>query len=70
MIQAAVRPAVIVIHPPAIRNMPQFTNTQEQLSIEQFISEAAVIESYEAWNKPEEAVKWRARVPQTEAVDE
>ena len=42
IIQAAVRPIVIVIHPPAIRNISQFTNTQKQLSIEQFISELAV----------------------------
>jgi hypothetical protein len=36
---------VIVIHPPAIRNISQFTNTQEQLSIEQFISEPAEVRS-------------------------
>ena len=42
VIQAAVRPVVIVIHPPAIRNISQFINTQEQFSIEQFISEPAV----------------------------
>ncbi len=36
------RPVVIIIHSPAIRNISQFINTQEQLSIEQFISEPAV----------------------------
>jgi hypothetical protein len=25
---------------------------------------------YEAWNKPEEAEKWRAKLPKTEAVEE
>jgi len=25
-----------------------------------------LIELYEAWNKPEEAEKWRAKLPQTE----
>ena len=27
-----------------------------------------LIDLYEAWNKPEEAAKWRARLPQTEAA--
>jgi hypothetical protein len=29
-----------------------------------------LIELYEAWNKPEKAKEWRAKLPQTEAVDE
>ena len=29
-----------------------------------------LIELYEAWNKPEEAEEWRAKLPQTEAVRE
>jgi hypothetical protein len=29
-----------------------------------------LIELYEAWGKPEEAEKWRAKLPQTEAVRE
>jgi tetratricopeptide (TPR) repeat protein len=29
-----------------------------------------LIEFYEAWNKPEEAKEWRAKLPQTEAIDE
>ncbi|MBW2580873.1 MAG: hypothetical protein JRD00_08020 [Deltaproteobacteria bacterium] len=29
-----------------------------------------LIELYEAWNKPEETEKWRAELPQTEAVEE
>jgi hypothetical protein len=29
-----------------------------------------LIKLYEAWNKPEEAAKWRAKPPQTEAVRE
>ncbi len=28
-----------------------------------------LIELYEAWGKPEEAEKWRAKLPQTEAVE-
>jgi len=28
-----------------------------------------LIDLYEAWNKPEKAEKWRAKLPQTEAVD-
>jgi hypothetical protein len=27
-----------------------------------------LIKLYEAWNKPEEAEKWRAKLPQTEAM--
>ena len=29
-----------------------------------------LIDLYEAWNKPEKAKEWRAKLPQTEAVDE
>ncbi|MHC4533996.1 MAG: hypothetical protein ACYS6K_08590 [Planctomycetota bacterium] len=29
-----------------------------------------LIELYEAWNKPEKANEWRAKLPQTEVVDE
>jgi len=29
-----------------------------------------MIELYEAWNKPEEAEKWRAKLPKVEAVTE
>ena len=29
-----------------------------------------LIDLYEAWNKPEKAEKWRAKLPQTEAVEE
>jgi hypothetical protein len=29
-----------------------------------------LIELYEAWGKPEKAEEWRAKLPQTEAVDE
>jgi hypothetical protein len=29
-----------------------------------------LINPYEAWNKPQKAEKWRAKLPQTEAVDE
>jgi hypothetical protein len=29
-----------------------------------------LIDLYEAWNKPEEAEKWRAQLPKTEAVEE
>jgi len=29
-----------------------------------------VIELYEAWNKPEKAEEWRAKLPQTEAIKE
>ena len=28
-----------------------------------------LIELYEAWNKPEKADEWRAKLPQTEAVE-
>ncbi len=31
---------------------------------------AQFVALYEAWNKPEEAGRWRAKLPQTEAVDE
>ncbi len=30
----------------------------------------SLIDLYEAWNKPEKAKEWRAKLPQTEAVDE
>jgi serine/threonine protein kinase len=30
----------------------------------------SLINLYEAWNKPEEAEEWRAKLPQTEAIDE
>jgi hypothetical protein len=29
-----------------------------------------LIDLYEAWNKPEEAEKWRTKLPQIEAVEE
>jgi len=29
-----------------------------------------LIDLYEAWNKPEKAEEWRAKLPQTEAIDE
>jgi len=29
-----------------------------------------LIDLYEAWDRPEEAKKWRAKLPQTEAVEE
>jgi len=29
-----------------------------------------LIDLYEAWNKPEKANEWRAKVPKTETVDE
>ena len=29
-----------------------------------------LIELYEAWDKPEKATKWRAKLPQTEVVDQ
>jgi hypothetical protein len=29
-----------------------------------------LIELYEAWGKPEQAEKWRAKLPKTEAVEE
>jgi hypothetical protein len=29
-----------------------------------------LIEFYKAWNKPEKAKEWRAKLPKTEAVDE
>jgi len=29
-----------------------------------------LIALYEAWNKPEKAQEWRAKLPQTEAVKE
>jgi len=28
------------------------------------------VDLYEAWNKPEEAEKWRAKLAQTEALEE
>jgi hypothetical protein len=31
---------------------------------------AILIQRYEAWNKPEEAEKWRAKLPETEAQRE
>ena len=40
--QTDVPPVVIIIHPPAVRNISQLINAQEQLSIKQFISESAV----------------------------
>jgi hypothetical protein len=33
-------------------------------------SNTTLIALYKAWNKPEEAEKWRAKLPQTEAVEE
>jgi len=44
--QAAMRPLVIVIHPPAICNISHLINAQKQLSIEQFISEPVVERLY------------------------
>jgi hypothetical protein len=29
-----------------------------------------MIDFYKAWNKPEKATEWRAKLPQTEAVTE
>ena len=29
-----------------------------------------LIDLYEAWNKPEKAEEWRAKLPQTEAIEE
>jgi hypothetical protein len=29
-----------------------------------------LVSLYEAWNKPEKAKEWRAKLPQTEAVEE
>jgi hypothetical protein len=29
-----------------------------------------LIELYEAWGKPEKAEEWRAKLPETEAVEE
>jgi hypothetical protein len=29
-----------------------------------------LIDLYEAWNKPDKAVEWRAKLPKTEAVQE
>jgi hypothetical protein len=29
-----------------------------------------LIELYKSWNKPEKAKEWRAKLPQTEAVEE
>jgi len=29
-----------------------------------------LIDLYEAWNKPEKAEKWRAKLPKTEAIIE
>jgi len=29
-----------------------------------------LIEIYEAWDKPEKAEEWQAKLPQTEAVEE
>jgi hypothetical protein len=29
-----------------------------------------LIELYEAWGKPEEAAQWRAKLPQTEALEQ
>jgi hypothetical protein len=29
-----------------------------------------LIALYEAWNKPEKAKEWQAKLPETEAVDE
>ena len=46
IIQSAVRPLVIVIHPSAICNISQLINTQKRLSIKQFISEPAVERPY------------------------
>jgi hypothetical protein len=37
-------------------------HTKESLNI--------LIQLYEAWNKPDEAKKWRTKLAQTEAVDE
>jgi len=33
-------------------------------------SENNLIDLYEAWNKPEEAENWQAKLPQTEALRE
>ena len=31
-------------------------------------SRRSLIELYEAWNKPDEAKEWRAKLPQTESM--
>jgi len=36
------RPIVVIIHPPAICNIPELINAQEQLSVEQLVPEPAV----------------------------
>jgi len=41
IIQAAMRPVMIVIHSPPIYNISQFSNAQEQFSIEKRPSEAS-----------------------------
>jgi len=41
---------------------PQHPHTIESLNV--------LIALYEAWNKPEKAEEWRAKLPKTEAVDE
>jgi hypothetical protein len=33
-------------------------------------SHSSLIQLYEAWDKPEKAEEWRAKLPQTEAVKE
>ena len=40
--QRAVRPIVIIIHPPAIHSIPQLVDMKEQLTVEQFIPQRAV----------------------------
>ena len=40
--QAAVRPIVVIVHPPAVRNISQLIDTQEQFLLEQFVPESAV----------------------------
>jgi len=42
-------------------------NPLDQITIE---SIGKIVELYEAWNKPEKAEEWRAKLPKTEAVDE
>jgi len=42
VVQAAVRPVVVIIHAPAVRNISQLIDAQEQLSVKQFVPEPAV----------------------------
>jgi len=41
-IQHAVRPMVIIVHPPAIHNISRLGQVQEQLAVETFITQLAI----------------------------